>query len=332
MKQQNFLFVDIVSSIFLLVILIGNFMGLLYITDGNFVVSILGSLFLVICYFFVVQLLKKNKEEMLKNNFLHGSLLFWAFFIALGYVSFYLMSHFINIEYNCKQEIKTEATSKITIVDSIASVYKKRAKDDVQNFEAELKTKLTQYKASKSSALKNQLANEPYFIDNIALNTPSYIDVNQVAAAKVVPYQLKIEKNYQNIDKTISLNSKKYQSIFDNWKRLSLVATYSKLNQYVDDNIKLINSKISELPLDKSEIQVDFDKKQLPLNSPNKLNKRFPPEITLPLIIIIVIHLFILIPFLSHKVRGYKGQGIKSNLNGNGKNNLNRNQSGTIEL
>ena len=55
MKQQNFLFVDLVSSIFLLVILIGNFMGLLYLTDGNLVISMLGSMFLVICYFFVVQ-------------------------------------------------------------------------------------------------------------------------------------------------------------------------------------------------------------------------------------------------------------------------------------
>ena len=115
MKQQNFLFVDLVSSIFLLVILIGNFMGLLYITDGSVVISILASLFLVVCYFFVVQQLKKNKEAMIKKNFLDFSLLFWAFFLMLGFVSFTLMSHFINVEYNCKEKHQRRANSSLIV-------------------------------------------------------------------------------------------------------------------------------------------------------------------------------------------------------------------------
>ncbi|SEB06564.1 hypothetical protein SAMN05443667_11922 [Flavobacterium gillisiae] len=330
MKQQNFLFVDLISSIFLLVLLIGNFMGLLYITDGSLVISILGSLFLVVCYFFVVQLLKKNKEVMFRNKFLHGSLLFWAFFLFLGFISFNLMSHFINIEYNCKEKIKTEATTKIRLVENMAAVYKKRAKDDVLDYEAKLKTKLTQYKATKNNALRNELAVEPYKVDARVLNDPAYIDVNQVANAKVAPYQLKIENNITNIEKTISLNSKKYQSVFDNWKRLSLVATYSKLNEYVEANIKLINSKIEELPLDKTLLNVSYNKKQLPLNSPSKLNKLFPPDLALPLAIIIVIHIFILIPFLSHKVRGYRNSASRSS--GPISNGGNQLRGGHIEL
>ena len=62
MKQQNFLFVDIISSFFLLLILTGNFMGLLYITEGNIALSLLGSLVLVVCYYFAVEQLKQNKE------------------------------------------------------------------------------------------------------------------------------------------------------------------------------------------------------------------------------------------------------------------------------
>lgn len=321
MKQQKFLFVDLVSSIFLLIILIGNFLGLLYITEGNLVISMLGSIFLVICYFFVVQLLKKNKEVMFRNNFLHGSLLFWVFFSILGYASFNLMSHFINIEYNCKEKIKTEATNKIKLIDSLSLVYKNRSKDDVQNFEAQLKTKLTAYKITKNSVLRNQLALEPFRVDASALNSPDFINVEAVANAKVTPYRLKIEKNNQNLEQTINLNSKKYQSVFDNWKRLSLMTTYSKLNEYVDVSVKLINTKIEELPLDKTPITISYNKKLLPLNNPGKLNRIFKPNYTLPLIIIVMIHLFILIPFFSYKVRGYNGS-----TNGENK------QKGTIEL
>ena len=333
MKQQNFLFVDIVSSIFLLVILIGNFMGLLYITDGNLVISILGSMFLVICYFFVVQLLKKNKEEMMKNNFLHGSILFWVFFLMLGFVSFSLMSHFINIEYNCKDQIKNEATAKIKLVDSIAAAYKQRSNEDVLNFEAQLKSKLDSLKRFKSNKLKNELVQDPYKIDAGILVNPDFINVDQVASAKVTPYQLQIENNIKNIEKTISLNSKKYQGVFDNWKRLSLVATYAKLNQYVDENIALVNTKIAELPLDKTPIKVSFNKNQLPLNSPSKLNQLYPPQIALPLIVILMIHLFILIPFLSHKVRGYNNSAPKRNTNNSSnKGASEKKQRGTIEL
>jgi len=243
------------------------------------------------------------------------------------------MSHFINIEYNCKEQIKKEATGKIKLVDSLAAEYKKRSKEDVLNFEAQLKTKLTIYKSTKNKTIKNELVQAPYKVDAGILINPEFINVDQVASAKVTPYQLKIEKNNQNIEKTISLNSKKYQSVFDNWKRLSLVATYSKLNQYVEENTALINTKIAELPLDKTPFEVSFNKNQIPLNSPSKLNKLYPPEIALPLIIILIIHLFILIPFLSHKVRGYKNSTPKNKTNtSSNKGTSEKKQKGTIEL
>jgi Ca2+/Na+ antiporter len=307
-------------------------MGLLYITDGSIPFSILGSMFLVICYFFVVQLLKKNKEVMMKNNFLHGSILFWFFFLMLGYVSFYLMSHFINIEYNCKDQIKQEASGKIKLVDKLAADYKKRSREDILNFEAQLKTKLTNYKITKNKNIKNELTQEPFNVNAAILINPEFINVDQVANAKVNPYQLKIDKNNKNIEKTISLNSKKYQSIFDNWKRFSLVVTYSKLNQYVDDNTNLINTKIAELPLVRTPIKPSFNRNQIPLNNPSKLNKLYPPQFTLPLIIILIIHMFILIPFLSHKVRGYKNSSPKNKTNKTTRGTSENKQKGTIEL
>lgn len=304
MKQQNFLFVDIISSIFLLIILIGNFMGLLYISDGSIPLSLLGSMFLVVCYFFTIQQLKKNKEVMFRKNFLHASLVFWLFFLMLSIVSFNLMSHFINIEYNCKDQIRIEASTKIKLVDSIAEVYKKRAKEDIQNFEAELKSNLTDYKNSKSSTLRNKLRLAPFNVEPSVLNNSEGIDTYQVANAKVNPYQIKIDNNIKNIDKTISLNNKNYQSVFDNWKRLSIVTTYAKLNKYVENSKKLINSKIAELPLNKTEIKVDFDPKQLPLNNPSQLNIEYKPNYLIPTIFIILTHLFILIPFFTWKIKG----------------------------
>lgn len=318
MKQQKFLFVDLVSSIFLLVILIGNFMGLLYILEGNYILSFLASVFLTICYFFIVILLKNNKEAMYKSNFMHGSILFWIIFLVLTFSSYTLMSHFINIEYNCKDEIKKEAAYKLSLVDSLKKTYIDRSRNDILDFEAQMKTKLSQYISTKKSSLKNELLQSPYRIENTVLENPNYINIQEVAAAKIMPYQLKIEKNKKNIEKTIELNNKKYQSIFNNWKRLSLVDSYNNLNKYVDDNLNVINGYIEELPLNNSKIELSIDKKQLPLNSPSELSKTFKPNVMIPALVILFTHLFILIPFLAFNVRAYE--------------NTKSNNTGTIEL
>lgn len=306
MKQQNFLFVDLISSIFLLILLIGNFLGLLYILDGSISFSILGSMFIVICYYFVIQMLKRNKQLMYKSNFLHPSFVFWILFFVLSIISFNLMSHFINIEYNCKEQIRNEASYKIKLVDSLVIEYKNRAGKDLQNFESELKTKLSYYKSKPNNSLRNSLTNSPYNLSFTVVSNPNGININEVANAKVSPYQIQIENNIKNLDKNISTNNKKFIGVFDNWKRLSIGETYIKLNQYVEDNVKLINSKITELPLNKSEIKIDYNKKQLPLNSPSKLNLIYHPNYLFPTIVIFLIHIFILIPFFVWRIKIYE--------------------------
>ena len=181
-----------------------------------------------------------------------------------------------------------------------------------------MKTKLSQYISTKKSSLKNELLQSPYRIENTVLENPNYINIQEVAAAKIMPYQLKIEKNKKNIEKTIELNNKKYQSIFNNWKRLSLVDSYNNLNKYVDDNLNVINGYIEELPLNNSKIELSINKKQLPLNSPSELSKTFKPNVLIPALVILFTHLFILIPFLAFNVRAYE--------------NTKSNNTGTIEL
>jgi hypothetical protein len=237
------------------------------------------------------------------------------------------MSHFINIEYNCKAKIQSEVVQKIELVDSLSQVYKKRAKDDIQNFESELKTKLDSLKINPNDiALRNKLSSKPYIVDATTLRDIGYSNPEDVTSAKVAPIQLKINRNNAYLDTTLSLNNNKYLSVFANWTRLSLVATYAKLNGYVEENINMINAKLKELPIDNKPVIVSYNNEQLPLNNPSKLNEVFPPNYTLPMIVVVITHLFLLLPFFYHKVRGY---GSKTNRNDISEN-LQR--PGTIEI
>ncbi|MGV0978828.1 MULTISPECIES: hypothetical protein [Weeksellaceae] len=312
MKQQNFLFVDIVSSIFLLILFIANFLGLLYILQGNIIFSALASTLIIICYYFLVQLLAKNKELMFKNKFIHSSSVLWLFYIGLFFVSFVLMSHFVNVEFNAKKQIQDDALSKLTIVDSATTIYKDRSKKVIEDFENDLKTKLKSYKNTGSNSTLNELTSKPYSIDAKVLSDRTYLNVDQIANAKLAPIIKNIEANAVNFDSITKNNTEKYKSTFTNWKRLSLVGTYSTLNDYVDQSINLINEKIAQFPIDNSPIIINYNKENLPLGTPSEFNKKFTPNYILPIIVVLLINGFILIPFFTEKVRSYNNTTNKT--------------------
>jgi hypothetical protein len=190
MKQENFLFVDVVSSIFLLILMMGNFMGLLYITSGNYAISLLISLFIVVCYYFIIQVLKKNKEIMVNKKYATPASLFFIVFLVFGFVSFILMTHTLNIELNFKKKIQEEADQKIEKVKQLSEVYNTRANDDLLNYEGNLTQKLNAYKASKSNVIRNELSLEPYKIDEQILAAPAFIDATTLVDSKLQPYKL----------------------------------------------------------------------------------------------------------------------------------------------
>ncbi|MFC6269439.1 hypothetical protein [Frigoriflavimonas asaccharolytica] len=330
MKQDNFLFVDLVSSIFLLVLMLGNMMGLLYITGGNFPVSLLISLFIVICYYFIVQMLKKNKEYMANNSYLVPSSLFFFVFLLFGFVSFILMSHFLNIEMNAKAQIQQEAEQKIEKVSMLGEIYSKRSDEDILNYEGELVGKLKSYKASKSNQLRNELSLEPYKIDAQVLAAPQFIDVSSLVDSKLQPYRLKIEASNKYIAEIIK-GSVKYKSTFENWDRMSLSSSYKNLNKYVEDSYEKVNEKIKMLPLNNNPILLSVDNHQLPLNNPLELNKIYSPNYLIPALLVLITHLFILIPFFTHKIRVYVKPKSGSN-DGDGKKNGELKTNGTIEI
>lgn len=270
MKQKNYAFVDIVSGIFLLVLFFSNFLALLYITDGNIVFSGLISFFIAVLYFFVVEQMRKNKEALIRQGYKHFSLLFVGFFTVLSFCSFILMSHFINVEFNAKKQVQEEAKQKIQLVNDLVTEYDRRSRTDLQNYQSTL-----------------------------ANNKPQ-----SIVTATVRPYALKVDNTNEFLNTELTKNNEKFLKVFQNWNRLSIMKTYTNLNQYVDESLKLVNDKLAELPVDKSPIELTiFNKNQLPLNSPSELNQFYPPKYGFTLVILLIIHLGILLAYFLQETR-----------------------------
>jgi len=313
MKQKEFLFVDIVSAVFLLLILFTNFIGTLYVSNGSITISVSVSVFLIICYYFNIELLKINKEQLIKNKLMHFSSIFVLFFIILCSASFFLMSHFANVEFNCKEKVQNEVYSKLDKIDSLVLLYKKQSSYDLEVFQSTLKYKLKNYKSKYDSQLSQELSYSPYFIDESVLNNPTYIDVNLVSDAVISPLKMKIDQNIKNLDSTIGLNNEKIRNVFINWKRMSLIAEYDQLNDYSIKSKANIDIMLSSLPFNSAISTIKFDSSKLPLNSPKLLAEKFKPSYIATLLVIILAHIFILIPFITQKVRGYSKLSTKSN-------------------
>lgn len=279
MKQENYNFVDIVSGVFLLILFFSNFLALLYITQGNMTFSGLISFFIAALYYFIVELMRKNKEALIRQSFKHFSLLFIGFFLLLSFVSFILMSHFLNVEFNAKEKVQEEAQQKLQLVTDFVTEYEKRSKTDLSDYESNL----------------GLGGNPQYMIE-----------------ASVKPYRIKVENSKKFLENELTNNNEKFNKVFQNWKRLSIMKTYTNLNLYVIQSKELVNKKLAELPVDKSPIEIsNIPNNSLPLNNPFQLNKIYPPNYGLTIGVLLFLHVGILLSFFLTKTRG---SGVKFEL------------------
>lgn len=279
MKQENYNFVDIVSGVFLLILFFSNFLALLYITEGNMAFSGLISFFIAALYYFTVELMRKNKEALIRQSFKHFSLLFTGFFLLLSLVSFILMSHFLNVEFNAKDKVQQEAKNKLQLVTDFVAKYENRSKTDLENYQS-----------------------------NLTLQGNTKFMIN----ASARPYQIKVDKSKIYLNKELTKNNEKFNKVFQNWKRLSIMKTYTNLNLYVKQSKEIVDKKLSELPVDKSPIPLSkLPNNTLPLNNPFKLSVLYPPNYGFTIAILIFLHFGILLSFFLTKTRG---QGVKFEL------------------
>lgn len=305
MKQENFLFVDLVSSIFLIALLLGNMFGMLYITDGNIAISLIASLLIVVFYYFILQMLKKNKEYIVGKNYMAPQSLFFLVFVLFGFVSFILINHFWTVETTYKEKIQQDSDQKIESLQNIITEYGRRSDDDLQTLEGKLTTLLTQLKSNNSASLKNTLSQDPYKIDQRVLATPGYINVQDVVNSSLEPVRKRMDADKKSFQKVFVPDLKNFKSDFDSWNRLTIMQTYADLKQYYSKAGKFLNQKMAELPYSKTPVTLKDNKEITKINDPMEMLKE-SKDFWLPLLFVLITHLFILIPYFTYKVRKYK--------------------------
>ena len=111
-KQEQFAFVDIVSLIFLVILFIGNFFGIIYLSGGNLPISVVISTLIIVFYYAIIQVLKKKKQVIVSKKYKTAQVAYFFIFIVFGAISAVFLTHFINIESNVKPKVQQEVNEK----------------------------------------------------------------------------------------------------------------------------------------------------------------------------------------------------------------------------
>jgi hypothetical protein len=309
MTEQNYKFLDIVSGLFLLIILSGNYLGLIYITEGNIGVSAILSLGLMVYYYYVIDQLKKNKEVMFKSRFRHPSMILWAVFLVLFGISFLLMSHFINVEYNAKKNIQNEAQTKIAIVSDALNQYNGYFNQDKIKYKSDLDALMNIYVKNESGkdSARIKLTESPFNVKIFDLYNLKNSTLDTIKNTYFHAYDLKNTNVHDQINKHVDSSNNAMLNAFLNWSRININDKYGLLNFYVKESINSLNESIDNFA-DASKyekIAIPVLDENLPINSPFALKEKYHPSPIVPIIVLILTHVFLLIPFYFQVIRQY---------------------------
>ena len=320
-KQDNFTFVDIISLIFIFFLSTANFFALLYLTDGKMPISLAITVLVLVIYYAIMQVLKNKKQAMASKNYKSAATLWFLPFIGLSLFSLVLLVHFLNIENNVKPKVQAEVNEKINKVIGISTIYEEKASKDLQNYKSALTKKLRAYVKNRKSGKKykgstqDSLQIGKYVIDNQTLAIATLANLSSIVESNLSPIRNKVSENTK-ILKEVEAEAERRREDFQNWNFLGVAKNYNTTNDFVTDSYKLLNEKLEELPMHQDMVLFQMDSHQLPLNSFSELNKVYPPNWFLPILIVVVIHLVILIPFITYKVRRYDNESTPSSIGG----------------
>ena len=293
----NLGFLQILQLLTLLGILTINFLGLNYISDGNLLICGIGVVVMGLFYFFSLKYTKDNKYEIHKQKFLNFFSIFFVVLFVLFIISWGLMSHFINVNSNCRNEITTEVINKLDLIDSASNEYKTRSNQDIQDYTINLRKTLDSFLRSPTPVLKNKLSSPPYSINTNILDNLGTINPIAIANGRAQAMELKMSTFQKLLDSSFKEKIEKKRRSFQNWRWFSIASSYKNINTTIDGSMKTINTQIQKLPIRNTPISFQLAKNDLDLDKPFILAKKYHLDVFWPMLIMIFLHLILLLDY-----------------------------------
>lgn len=308
-KQERFTFVDVVSLIFLFLLFVGNFIGLLFLSSSLWIAAGVGGV-IFLSYYGIIRLLKRNKQILVSKHYKTPLSMLFVGFLLLAVISGVLTSHAVNIQFNTKEQVQAEVGEKATLVEEFFTIYQEAAEASLQEYDALLERKLNSYKKRPTQALKDEILSMPY-MNASDLDDIKRTNVKDIVRLKKEEHTRGEQRDEAEINQLIN-QAKVYRENFRKWNWLVIATDYKELNQFIQQSYDRVAVLCSQLPYPPKKLPtLEMDTTHLPLDSFSELNKRYTPNYLLIVGGFLLIHFFVLIPYILEKVRVYRTEQEK---------------------
>jgi hypothetical protein len=307
---------SILQGLGIIFTLIASFLGNLYLLNGDMLISGFLSSIIVVILYFLQEMFIKKKSIISKNKFSTTSIVLWSIYVVLSIPITLSLIHSLNVELNEKKTIQLIASKKQENLNKMLDDYKASCNSYLISYQISVQNKLTTYKNNPNTALKTELLNPP-FEAPASFFTGSISDPRRIAEDMKLNKSLRFMKLKDSIDERIKNYNKKYQNVFTNWSRVQLGIASVELNKLLTQNYTQLESGYKRLTtLDTPPFKFEYNKEEVSLNQPLALWNKYTPYSLL--LIVILFHILILLPYIIEPVAGTYLSNINKNRTGGG--------------
>ena len=306
---------SVLHYIGLLLLFVVNLLGALLCKGSELLLFyIFGAVVLVFALYYLVNLMTKKRKQTHVNYF--HVIVLWVLYLSFSYLGSFFAVHFISITHN-NTDLQNNGNEKLQATIDMRKEFRESVSDVEHDLEITLSTCLSEYyNASDNSTLKQRRKDE---LVNFYSFTPKQLqslkqrNIDRNAAnwvnRNITGLIYDLENGGMTITKEMENTYAQYKDVFANSDYLLMNQVYFDLDTVLIDNKKKLEDKFNSVISQYDDQAIAFPDFALPkstfkLNDLEGLKQLYSPLVYI--LIYIIIHLFILWPFLLERKRGFK--------------------------
>lgn len=276
----------------LLAILFASLLGLSYIAKGNEIVSVGGALgiALLLSTFVHLMIKGKNREQNKGITFLEWTA--YALYIAVAVGSFFIVRHFVNVDYLLKDTIIKDSILKLEQNETMFTKYKEQVNTTIEIIDTELRNAVIKGGSHRRDTFA---ANgiDPSRISNYTTERENIKAANERRALQDIV----------SLEQDFLIFKQQKEQVLNNWKRFRLHRTLLEIDNKYDNTLATLQVKFKAPEKNKAWNRFSFEYLTSPrqdnlIENPDALIERYQPSILYPLLGILLAHFFVLMPYL----------------------------------
>ena len=297
----------------LLLLFLLSFMGGVYIFNGNMIYSFIVALIIIAVLTLLVVALTSQKSRDRNKGYTVSEGLLTLVYIAAAVGSFFLMAHFVSLEFLLKDDIVQLGREKVEAMEKMLVDYEQTVEKTAENIDRDIDNAINAYDTHGNIGRLNAEL-EPYSIQIDDGNVNAAAAARSDNRSKLDAQKSRAYKGFDDITALTEEVARNSRANLEGWKRSKLHQTFIDIDTRTEMNAARLDTMFrapasagadywnkyeftTELPEESGEVLI---------SSPFSLLEKYDPGLALPVIVAILLHLGILLPYFLTQRNGQR--------------------------